>query len=368
VNKPIVFDPQYFQGKSIGVDIVQMPWRTAFETILRQSGIWYQEGAESFQLVTSQGVIPGAQQQQQQPGSNTQQPAGQQPMAPQTLNASGLMPIDSTEILAKMREVTISAIFLEINTDKLHEEGINYQITRSSSSQLNYSVQFAGADAVSNKIFGATVGTAPGQLTVDISTAINFFQSNNLGQVISRPQITVRSGSSGRVQVGEDFSVKQRTISGDITETFFSTGSIMDVSPKVYNYQGVNFIDILLSVERSSLLDVTTSQIAKSKATTHLILLDGEEGYVGGLFSNDQESVREGVPFLKDLPWWVFGLRYIFGYNREQVTKKELIVLLKAELVPTLEDRMHQKARNVLEEKLKEGREDIQKRTQTDKN
>ena len=359
-KKPIVFDPAYFKDKTIGVDIVKMPWKTAFETILRQNGIWYQEGDSYFQLVTSQGAIPAGQ-------TATQQATGQQGVAALPLTPGGLVPIDSTEILAKMREVTISAIFLEINTDKLHEEGIGYKILRTSSTDLNYSVEFTGSDRVSNNIFGVTANTAPGQLTVDISTAIKFFQTDNAGEIIARPQVTVRSGAPGRVQVGEDFSVKQRTISGDVTENFYSTGSILEVTPKVYNYKGEFFIDIALLVERSSLIDPATSRIARNKASSRMILLDGEEGYVGGLFLNDANTIREGIPFLKDLPWYVFGLRYLFGYNREQVTKKELIVLLKAELVPTLEDRIKQKPKNMIDEKLKEGRGDIKKRSQMDK-
>jgi len=356
-NKPIVFDPNYFKGKTIGVDVVKMPWRTAMEMILRQNGMWYQEGKDYFQLVTAQGAIPTGPTQ----AMGTQQP-GQMPTTP-----GGVAPFDSTEILAKMREVTISAIFLEINTDKLHEEGISYKIFKTSSTDLNYSVEFNGADNVTNNIFGGTLSTSPGQATVDITSAIKFFQTNNLGEVISRPQVTVRSGSPGRVQVGEDFSVKQRTISGDVTETFYSTGSILSVTPKVYNYEGTNFIDIHLEVERSSLLDATSSRIARSKATSTMILLDGEEGYVGGLFLNETNTVREGIPYLKDLPWWVFGLRYLFGYNSDQISKKELIVLLKADLVPTLEERIKMKPKNVLEEKLKEGRQDMIRRSQMDK-
>ena len=356
-NKPIVFDPAYFKGKTIGVDVVKMPWRTAMEMILRQNGMWYQEGKDYFQLVTATGAIPAA----------PTQGAPGQPGQQMSTSPGALAPFDSTEILAKMREVTISAIFLEINTDKLHEEGISYQILKTSSTDLNYSVEFNGADNVTNNIFGAQVSTAPGQLTVDINSAIKFFQANNLGEVISRPQVTVRSGSPGRVQVGEDFSVKQRTISGDVTETFYSTGSILSVTPKVYSYEGTSFIDIGLEVERSSLLDAATSRIARSKASSRMILLDGEEGYVGGLFLNDASTIREGIPFLKDLPWWVFGLRYIFGYNSEHINKKELIVLLKAELVPTLEERIKMKPKNILEEKLKEGRQDMIRRSQMDK-
>jgi type IV pilus assembly protein PilQ len=66
---------------------------------------------------------------------------------------------------------------------------------------------------------------------------------------------------------------------------------------------------------------------------------------VGGLYNNETTTIRTGLPFLKDLPWWVFGLRYIFGYDRDQVTKKELVILLKAELVPTLQERITQKTK-----------------------
>jgi type IV pilus assembly protein PilQ len=73
---------------------------------------------------------------------------------------------------------------------------------------------------------------------------------------------------------------------------------------------------------------------------------------------------------LKDLPWWVFGLRYIFGYDRVSVTRKELIVLLKAELVPTIDQRISDltKERNLIQEKLKENEADTQKKTIMKKN
>ncbi len=363
-TKPILFDPQYFQDKKIGVDIVQMPWRTAMETILRANGLWYQEQETHFQLIApQQGMIPTGTPAQ----TTTQTPAGQQ--VQQGLPAMGtMMMVDSTELMARTREVTISTIFLEINTGNVRESGINFSFFRSSPTDLSYRVDFKAADNVSSDIFGITANTAPGQLQVDVETALKIFEENNLGEIIARPQVTVRSGFKGRVQVGEDFSVKQRTISGDVTEQFYSTGSILEVTPRVYEYKKTHFIDIILSVERSSLIDIANSRIARNKAESRMLLLDGEEGYVGGLILQDQSIVRAGIPILKDLPWWVLGLRYIFGYDREAVTNKELIVLLRAEIMPTPEERLTQKAKNVLEDKLKEGRNEMKKKSQMDKN
>jgi type IV pilus assembly protein PilQ len=82
------------------------------------------------------------------------------------------------------------------------------------------------------------------------------------------------------------------------------------------------------------------------------------------LYVNDNETVREGIPLLKDLPWWFFGLRYVFGYDKVQVTRTELIMILKAELVQTIDERLKDlaKERNVMQERLKEGREDTEKK------
>jgi type IV pilus assembly protein PilQ len=69
-------------------------------------------------------------------------------------------------------------------------------------------------------------------------------------------------------------------------------------------------------------------------------MFNGEETIIGGLFINEEVKVRSGIPFLKDLPWWVFGIRYLTGSDETRVNKKELVILIKAELVPVLKDRV----------------------------
>jgi type IV pilus assembly protein PilQ len=71
-------------------------------------------------------------------------------------------------------------------------------------------------------------------------------------------------------------------------------------------------------------------------------------------------TTRQGIPFLKDLPWYVFGLRYLFGYDKDEVAKKELVILLKAELVPTLQERITQKQRE--DEMVSKWREENQRK------
>jgi len=89
--------------------------------------------------------------------------------------------------------------------------------------------------------------------------------------------------------------------------------------------------------------DAVQTIINKTIATTKLLLLDGEEVAIGGLFVNNNSTSRRGIPFLKDLPWWVFGLRYIFGYDQVTVSTQEVIMLIKVNILPTLKERIELK-------------------------
>ncbi|MBI3585569.1 MAG: hypothetical protein HY088_00350 [Ignavibacteriales bacterium] len=337
-KKPII-DPSPLNA-SINQNIESMYWKDAMELILRTNNRWYTEAPDYFQVTAMDG------------GGGTPGPGG-----------TTVAKVDSAAILAKAREVTISAIFLEIDRTKLNESGISFNIFRGK--DLNLGVEFQGSSKVSSNLFGVTANPTSNKLAVSVDAALKVFESEALGEIIARPQVAVRSGSFGRVQIGADFSVKERDFSGNILDKFYSTGTILEVTPKVYQYGSTEFIDLSVSVERSDVIPGSVSTIInKTKASSKLVLLNGEESYVGGLFVNQQDVTREGIPLLKDLPWWVFGLRYIFGYEATKITKKELIVLMKAELVPLLDERVNQSKnpRDVLQQKLQEGRDDMQRR------
>ncbi|MEI7907112.1 MAG: hypothetical protein WCI84_07115, partial [Bacteroidota bacterium] len=136
-----------------------------------------------------------------------------------------------------------------------------------------------------------------------------------------------------------------------------------DVKPTVYEEKGIKFINLDVTAERSTVSPGPI--INKSSAKTFSVLYDGEEMVMGGLYTNVESSERGGVPFLKDLPWWVFGLKYIFGYENQTTSTQELIILLKAELVPTLEERIatkeQKKGQNAVEQARKQNAEDIER-------
>jgi len=112
---------------------------------------------------------------------------------------------------------------------------------------------------------------------------VNIFSNYDLGEIMSSPQLTVRSGQEGRIQVGQDFSIRERDFAGNLIDKFYSAGTIAKVTPQVITEQGVNFY----THERGRRTELgpagtISTIINKTKATTNLLLLDGEETIIGG--------------------------------------------------------------------------------------
>ena len=252
------------------------------------------------------------------------------------------------------REVKISAVLFEANIDDMRERGINWEFLLSQSG-IQIGSKIITLQEPSQTVIQGQVQQKPPEYEVNTKSSFNmgpwdgtatglfrFFETNGLGEIIARPTITARNGVIGKTQVGNDFSIKERDFAGNLIDKFYPTGTIIEVTPYVYKEDGINYILLKLRIERSSVVsrDALSTNVSKNTINTDVLLLDGEETAVGGLFENQVISTRRGVPFLKDLPWWVFGLRYIFGYDQTENVRKEIIMLIKANILPTLKERI----------------------------
>ena len=324
----------------IGVYIVNEHWRDALDKICRRNGLMAVEEAEYIRIVP-EGAMTVAE--QQRPG----QPLGE---PPPTL---------------KSRDVRISAVFFNASVTKLQNYGISWNffrakpkepaITAYNSSGINRGDTTSavppikigggggtgggggvGSPTLDNAI--TTIVSPPSFTFANIGALVKFFGQNALGEVITSPEVVVRDGKKGRIQVGKDIYIQTRDIAGNTVNQQISTGTIIDVVPSVYTQSDTDFIYLDLTIEQS---DVSPGpEINKTSVSTRALLYDGEETVIGGLFTTTDQETREGIPFLKDLPWWFLGLRYVFGSEGKVKTKNELIVLLKAELLQPIRDRI----------------------------
>jgi len=267
------------------------------------------------------------------------------------------------------REIRISAVFCEIDVVEARKIGFDWRFLLSGD-QTNVAGVLRGETERSQ---GEAQGLPPefklginsnfqiGDFFGQATAVFKFFEENNLGEIISNPSIVVRDRNEGKIQIGSDFSVRTKDFAGNTTERFFPTGTIIIVTPYIHKEGGLDYALLNVSVERSSFqTSELTTEIRKTTASTQVLMLDGEETAIGGLFLNEELVVRNGIPFLKDLPWWVFGIRYLTGYDQTTVRKKELVILLKTELIPTLQERFENPQwENVIRKEMETGRNRI---------
>lgn len=237
--------------------------------------------------------------------------------------------------------IEIGAVFFQMDKSFLNNLGIDWSTITDGS--VIAKVSQTGATKIQNQIISAGVGTVidNGDMRINLDALLKMIESNQNGTVIARPKITVISGKKGRIQVGEDFSVKTTDESGNTTDKFFSTGVIMEVTPTYISDEKSEGIHLIANVEKSSANPGEISTvIPKSKTNTEVILFNGEETVMAGLYDTDESIERGGIPILKDLPWWFLGIRYLTGYEIREVKKREMIIVLSAKIMDNIEKRI----------------------------
>ncbi|KPP96092.1 MAG: type IVa pilus secretin PilQ [Bacteroidetes bacterium HLUCCA01] len=323
---------------SIGINIPSMHWRQALDAIARANNLLIQEQREFIEVLPNR--MPEDENGAQSETQPTPGPAAGGP-GPE-INAT----LDT-------REIEISAIFFEGNRRILREIGINWTAIQDGVVRVSN----LAAESVSLEALQAEI--EPQRLSGDweVGALLNTLELLNVGEILSSPRIKVMDGQEGDIQVGQDFSIKQRDFAGNITDAFFSTGTILTATPYIMTDRDTSFIYLDLRVERSTANpDPVSTIINKQEAVTQVLLYSGESTVIAGLYETDELTIRRGIPFLKDLPPWFFGLRYIFGYNSYETAQNELIIVVRAEIIPSLRERFNLEQTPTIDV-LREGRQ-----------
>ncbi|MBT3343779.1 MAG: type II and III secretion system protein [Gemmatimonadetes bacterium] len=326
----------------IGVEITDMPWRDALDILVKLHGLQSQEFHTYIRVLGADGRGTVKDREKERP-----------------------------HYTSSRREVEISALFFEADRRKLRDHGVNWGAAIKRGTWIQ-GVEHAIPGQVSVTIQqqqqqqqGASAGGEGGegeeQLREGLTALIRLLESRSVGNVLASPSIQVLDGDEGRVQVGQDFSVKQIDFAGNVTDNFISTGLILHVSPTVVLEDSLSFIHLSVTAERSSVSPGAVSTIVnKTQASTSLMLLDGERAVIAGLYTTSEIIDRAGIPILKDLPWWFLGIRYLAGTTIRENSQKELIIILRASLVPELAVRRIEASHNL--DYLEENRQIMRQR------
>lgn len=317
-NRPIIDVAQRINP--INIDIANLSWKTALELITKTNHLSFLETETYIQITDAPAEFIGT----PAGGTEIETKKEQFPLKP---------------VNGNIREILISAKFFEADTRKLIESGVDWNAVFSSGKTTAQGQQ---------NFIGNVESSTAGIFQIDYSdTDIDFnmimkaMESNDIGKVIANPQITAIDGREGRVQIGQDFSIKQRDFAGNVLDVFVNAGIILTVTPVLVEEDSLKFIYLKVQAERSSATPGAISTVInKTYAETEMLLNDGEEALIGGLKTTEEYTTKKGLPVLNKIPKWFFGLGYLFGYESVNQTEKDLYILLKAEIIPTLSERI----------------------------
>ncbi len=360
VTGKTIVDPDE-NSMPIGISIAGLHFFDAYELVLEYHGLMYRE-TDKYYIV--------------EPGRNPDLVQG----ASTAAGRGG--PTRAQDLLANIdsREIEIDAVLFEVNLSKARELGINWDIVfgdQTSSSGTGGTGGTGGSDGSNNRrnqfmlrtgrAFEPIDGIITAPENLPVSDVFRVLETSGVGETVASPSVTVQSGEEGRIQIGSDVPIQTRDFSGNTITQFFSTGIIVNVTPTLisealadsFGAPIQDFIHLDVAVEKSSSRpSLSGPVIDRNVANTKVLLLDSEQTIIGGLYSTETSSTRRGIPLLKDLPPWFFGLRYVFGYEQVTSSQKELLIVLQARVVDPIRLRAQRTPeRNLLERR----REDIRR-------
>ena len=337
VEGKVIIDPTNQKGP-INVSVPFLHWKRALEMILTSNGLEYVERATYYEVRPSAFGI--------------------------AIPSGPALPLEDV-LTIDTRQVEISAIFFQGDRGSIAEAGIDWSIF--SRGDVNFDISSVAAASVTQEFLSISADRTVKSGTQTITTLgiLKAFEALNIGRIISKPSVTVLDGVEGMVQVGQSFSIKQRDFAGNTTDKFFEVGTILKVTPNIVVDRDISFIHLKITVEKSAAFpDPVSTRIDKQMAYTEVLLLDGEQTSVAGLFTEEAVSIRKGIPILKDLPWWFFGLRFLTGFSSVDNSEGELIIIIKAKILPSLTERIERRKADIdeiIEKRREEFREDLKK-------
>lgn len=340
VTNKLIVDPEA-RTTPIGVSIAGMHFIDAFELVLDMHGLDYRE-TEGFFIIQDPPPPPP-------PGSGAQLVGTDGASA---RAAAGAAPPAS----AASREIRIDAHIFELNVNRLREVGTNWAAIFGETSGTgtggtgtgtgNQGSQNLRLFLNTSSFFDSLSDVIEGPQRVDfaeITRLFRYFESIGAGETIASPSVTVQSGEQGRIQSGTDIPITLQDFAGNTITQYIATGVIIDVKPTLIvdtsdgpNGEPIEFIHLDVTVEKSSGRPGPAGvTIDKNQTKTQVLLLDGEQTVIGGLFSTEESVARRGVPILKDIPL----LNYFFSYRQRTTVQKELLIVLQARVVDPLRAR-----------------------------
>lgn len=192
----------------------------------------------------------------------------------------------------------------------------------------NFNTNGIPASSTLSSAFNINVGTI--DFFGNLSARLGLAQSDSLAKVISSPRIVTMNRTEAEIsQQGEVISISSITDqSGKQTTTAIRTPVQLKltVTPQITS-EGSVILEVNVQRQFAGAVAEATTQarpVNTRAAKTKVLVPNGQTAVIGGIYQNDETTLEQGVPVLKDIP--VLG--WLFKGKQTDRAKNELLIFL----------------------------------------
>ncbi len=248
------------------------------------------------------------------------------------------------------RQVVLECLVAEVRLTGVNTLGFSYEVLRGGTKQ-GASNQFTELFQPTKEdprpmLFGGRAGIAALVGGNTVRGLITALQSDNRSKILASPTILATDNQPARIQVGDEIPIAVGTLEtsagvGVATSTAIqsrNTGKIMTIIPQVNSKGLVNLqikVELSKKGEDVAVGNSTSPSFSTRDVETTAVVKDGESLVIGGIFAEDRDRGRRGIPYLMDIP--VFG--WFFRNTSETLTERtELIIIITPHVIRNLEE------------------------------
>lgn len=237
------------------------------------------------------------------------------------------------ELDVQTPQVTIKAKIVFVNKVDLRDLGVKWRLENLRDPTVDTHVLANTEGTLADPFLDLSLGTLASGLNV--GGLLQALEQRELADIQAEPQTTVLDNLPAEVFVGERTPIRVLDVGADSPEArasveLIETGIILRVTPHI---TANGKVLMQLQAERSGVA-VTDPAIGVTfntqRATSQILVDDGETAVIGGLTVQDLSTVRRGVPILKDIP--ILGA--LFRTERKREEKRDLLIFVTPYIMP----------------------------------
>jgi type IV pilus assembly protein PilQ len=231
-------------------------------------------------------------------------------------------------------QVTIKAKIVFVNKVDLRELGVRWRAENLQNPTVDTHIlgDTPGGE-LADPFLELSLGTLASGLNV--GGLLQALEQRELADIQAEPQTTVLNNLPAEVFVGERTPIRVLDVGAANAEArasveLIETGIILRVTPHITS---TGQVLMNLQAERSGVA-VSDPEVGVTfntqRATSQILVDDGETAVIGGLTVQDVSTLRTGIPILKDIP--ILG--GLFRTERRRSEKRDLLIFVTPYIVP----------------------------------